>query len=180
MTANLEGLMRSLVLAGCVMAAALSTARAADVEANKELYRHYIEDLWNKKDPAAPDRYLAPDFVEHNTNLPPGLDGRNGSSPSCLRHFLITMPRFSRWSPKCDRVVARVQFTGTNDGPYDGRPPTHNKLSFSTADFFRIANGKIAEHWDVVNVLPRMIALGQIQPPAPAPKPPEDETAKPR
>jgi predicted SnoaL-like aldol condensation-catalyzing enzyme len=81
---------------------------------------------------------------------------------------------------ECDRVVARVQFTGTNDGPYDGRPPTHNKLSFSTADFFRIANGKIAEHWDVVNVLPRMIALGQIQPPAPAPKPPEDETAKPR
>jgi hypothetical protein len=32
----------------------------------------------------------------------------------------------------------------------------------------------------VVNVLPRMIALGQIQPPASAQKPPEDVTAKPR
>ena len=31
-----------------------------------------------------------------------------------------------------------------------------------------------------VNVLPRMIALGQIQPPASAAKPPEDATAKPR
>ena len=72
-----------------------------------------------------------------------------------------------------DRVVARVQFTGTNDGPYEGRPPTHNKLNFSTADFFRLAGGKIAEHWDVVNVLPRMIALGQIQLP-------EDAAAKPR
>ena len=51
--------MRSLVLAGCVMAAALSSARADDLEANKELYRHYIDDLWNKKDPGAPDRYLA-------------------------------------------------------------------------------------------------------------------------
>src|SRR5215469_5208973 len=79
-----------------------------------------------------------------------------------------------------DRVVARVQFTGTNDGPYEGRPPTHNKLSFSTADFFRIDCGKIAEHWDVVNVLPRMIALGQIQPPVSAPKAPENPTAKPR
>jgi hypothetical protein len=37
--------MRSLVLAGCVLAATLSTARAADVEANKELYRHYIEEI---------------------------------------------------------------------------------------------------------------------------------------
>ena len=44
---------------------------------------------------------------------------------------------------------------------------------FQTADFFRFENGKIAEHWDVVNVLPRMIALGQIQLP-------EDAAAKPR
>jgi len=89
------------------------------------------------------------------------------------------MPRFWRWLPRATGSW-RVQFTGTNDGPYEGRPPTHNKLSFSTADFFRIAGGKIAEHWDVVNVLLRMIALGQIQPPASAPKPPEDSTAKPR
>ena len=53
----------------------------------------------------------------------------------------------------------------------DGRRPTASSV-FSTADFFRFENGKIAEHWDVVNVLPRMIALGQIQPPASAPKPP--------
>src|SRR5262249_31315803 len=79
-----------------------------------------------------------------------------------------------------DRVVARVEFTGTNTGPFNGQPPTHNKLVFNTADFFRIADGKIAEHWDVVNRLPLMMALGQIQPPAPAPKPAEDATAKPR
>ena len=70
-------------------------------------------------------------------------------------------------------MAARVVWTGTQDGEYQGQPPTHNKLRFATADFFRIADGKIAEHWDVVNVLPRMIALGQIQLP-------EDATAKPR
>ena len=50
--------MRSLVLAGFVLASALSPARAGDCEANKELYRHYIEELWNKKDPEAVDRYV--------------------------------------------------------------------------------------------------------------------------
>ncbi len=172
--------MRSLILTGCLMAAALSSARAADVEANKQLYRHYIEDLWNKKDPGAPDRYLAPNYVEHNTNLPPGLDGRKRFAATVLRAFPDYHAEILEVIAEGDRVVARVQFTGTNDGTYDGRPPTHNKLSFATADFFRIADGKIAEHWDVVNVLPRMIALGQIQPPAPAPKPPEDPTVKPR
>ena len=172
--------MRSLVLAGCVMAAALPPVRAADVEANKELYRHYIEDLWNKKDLAAPDRYLAPDYVEHNTNLPPGLGGRKRFVATVLTAFPDYHAEILEVVAEGDRVVARVQFTGTNDGPYEGRPPTHNKLSFSTADFFRIAGGKIAEHWDVVNVLPRMIALGQIQPPTSTPKPAEDTTGKPR
>jgi predicted SnoaL-like aldol condensation-catalyzing enzyme len=162
------------------MAAALSPARADDIAANKALYRHYIEDLWNKEDPAAPDRYLAPDYIEHNTNLPPGLAGRKRFVATVLTAFPDYHAEILEVLAEGDRVVARVQFTGTNDGPYDGRPPTHNKLSFSTADFFRIAGGKIAEHWDVVNVLPRMIALGQIQPPASALKPPQDAAAKPR
>jgi steroid delta-isomerase-like uncharacterized protein len=180
MTANLEGLMRSLVLTGCVMAAALSPARAADVEANKELYRHYIEELWNKRDQSAIERYLAPNYVEHNKRLPPGRDGRWGFVSNVLTAFPDYHAEIQEVVAEGDRVVARVQWTGTQNGPYEGRPPTHNKLVFSTADFFRFENGKIAEHWDVVNVLPRMIALGQIQPPASTPKPAEDATAKPR
>jgi steroid delta-isomerase-like uncharacterized protein len=165
------------------MAAALSPARAADVEANKELYRHYIDDLWNKKDPQAVDRYVARDYVDHNPNpvyRPSGFDGRKRFVATVLTAFPDYHAEVQEVVAEGDRVVARVEFTGTNDGPYEGQPPTHNKLRFSTADFFRIADGKIAEHWDVVNVLPRMIALGQIQPPAPAPKPAEDATAKPR
>jgi len=172
--------MRSLVLAGCALAAALSPARAADCEANKELYRHYIEELWNKRDQSAVERYLAPNYVEHNKRLPPGRDGRWGFVSNVLTAFPDYHAEIQEVVAEGDRVVARVQWTGTQNGPYEGRPPTHNKLVFSTADFFRFENGKIAEHWDVVNVLPRMIALGQIQPPASTPKPAEDATAKPR
>jgi len=64
-----------------------------------------------------------------------------------------------------DKVVVRVQWTGTQDGPYQGRPATHNKLIFSTADFFRIENGRIAERWDVVDTLARAVALGLVPPP---------------
>jgi len=173
--------MRSLILAGCVLTAALSPARAADVEANKALYRRYIDEIWNKKDPTAADRYLAPDYVEHNPGPPPGVAGRKQFVAKVLKAFPDYHVEVLELLGEGDRLVARLQFTGTNDGPYEGRPPTHKKLSFNTADFFRIADGKIAEHWDVVNVLPRMIALGQIEPPPPsAPKPPEDSTAKPR
>jgi steroid delta-isomerase-like uncharacterized protein len=173
-------MMRSLVLAGCVLAAALSPARAADVEANKELYRHYIEDLWNKRNPAAADRYLAPDYIEHNANLPPGLEGRKKFVATVLAAFSDYHAEIQEVIAQGDRVAARVVWTGTQDGEYQGRPPTHKKLRFSTADFFRIADGKIAEHWDVVDQMPRMIALGLLPPLASAPKPAEDTTAKPR
>ena len=170
--------MRSLVFMGFVLASVVSPARAGDCEANKELYRHYIEDLWNRKDPAAVDRYVSHDYIEHNDQLPPGFDGRKLFVASVLKAFPNYHAEIQEVVAEGDRVVARVEFTGTNDGPFQGRPATHNKLVLNTADFFRIADGKIAEHWDVVNRLPLMIALGLVQPPAPAPKPAENPTAK--
>jgi predicted ester cyclase len=71
-----------------------------------------------------------------------------------------------------DTVVSRIQWTGTNDGPYEGRPATGNKLVFSTSDFFRIENGKIAERWDVVETLARAVALGLVPSPTPSAPPP--------
>jgi hypothetical protein len=40
------------------------------------------------------------------------------------------------------------------------------KVQFATSDFYRIEEGKVVEHWDVVDSLPRAIALGSV--PAPA------------
>jgi len=64
-----------------------------------------------------------------------------------------------------DRIAVRTVWTGTQDGPFLGLPPSCRKLRFTTADFFRIENGKLAEHWDVVDSLPRAIALGLVPPP---------------
>ena len=158
-----------LMLIGCAVAAVFSPARAADGEANKASYRSYIEQLWNKRDQSAVERYLAPSYVEHNKNLPPGRDGRWGFVSKVLTAFPDYHAEIQDVVAEGDRVVARVQWTGTQDGSYDGRPPTHNKLVFSTADFFRFENGKIAEHWDVVDSLPRAIALGLVPPPAAKP-----------
>jgi predicted ester cyclase len=170
-----ENTMRISILAGLAVAGLLSPLHAEDCEANKAAYRSYIEQLWNKRDQSAIERYLAPNYVEHNTNLPPGRDGRWGFVSKVITAFPDYHAEIQEVVAEGDRVVARVQFTGTQNGPYDGQPPTHNKLVFQTADFFRFENGKIAEHWDVVNVLPRMVALGQITLPAAQAAPPKSQ-----
>jgi predicted ester cyclase len=66
-----------------------------------------------------------------------------------------------------DKVVTRTQWTGTQDGRFLGRSATGNKVRFATSDFYRIESGKVVEHWDVVDSLPRAIALGLVPPPSP-------------
>jgi steroid delta-isomerase-like uncharacterized protein len=161
----MEENMRVLAIAGLVVFGIVTAASAADREANKQFYRSYIEDMWNKRNPAAAERYLAPHFIEHNQNLPPGLDGRKKFVASVLAAFSDYHAEIQEVIAEGDKVVARVVWTGTQDGPYLGRPATGKKLRFSTADFFRMENGKFAEHWDVVDSLPRAIALGLV--PAP-------------
>ncbi len=159
--------MRILILAGVIVAGALTGARAADVEANKALFRSYIEEVWNQRNLEAADRYVAPGLIEHNPNLPQGLEGRKKFAAAVQAAFPDYHAEIQEIIAEGDRLVARIQWTGTQDGP-QGRPPTHNKLRFSTSDFIRIENGKFAEHWDVVDSLPRAIALGLVPPPAAA------------
>ena len=67
--------MRALILA-LLIAGSASPSFAADLEANKQLYRDMLENVFNKRQPEALDRYVAPGIIEHNPNLPQGLAGR--------------------------------------------------------------------------------------------------------
>ena len=157
--------MRVLLIAAFVLGSAVS-ALASDAEANKALFQRWMEEVWHKRQPDALERFVAADFIEHNPNIPPGIEGRKRFIGALLAGFSDYRPEVQALYAEGDIVVARVQWTGTQDGPFLGRPATGNKLRFSTADFFRIKDGKFVEHWDVVDSLPRAIALGLV----PAPK----------
>jgi predicted ester cyclase len=162
--------MRTLAIVVLTCLAINVPAAAADQEANRVLIRSYIDEMWNKHEPSAADRFVAINYVEHNPALPSGLAGRKQYVAKVLAAFSNYHGEIQDLVAEGDKVVARVEWTGTNDGPLDGRPATGNKLVFSTSDFFRIENGKVAEHWDVVNLLARAVALGLV---VPAPNPPQ-------
>lgn len=155
------------VMAGLTVLAFLNSASATDLDANKALVRHYIDTVINQRQPDAADRFIAPDLVEHNPHLPQGLAGKKRFIAALLAGFSDYHGDIQEMLAEGDKVVTRTLWTGTQDGPFLGRPATGNKVRFATADFYRIDNGKVAEHWDVVDSLPRAIALGLV----PAPKP---------
>jgi len=167
--------MRTLAVVALTCLATLTPAAAAYPEANKLLIRGYYEEVFNKHQAEASDRFVAKDFIEHNPRLPhEGLAGTKKFLNTVFAAFSDYHAEVQQFVAEGDWVVARMQFTGTNDGPYDGRPATGNKLVFSTSNFFRIENGKIVERWDVVETLARAVALGLV----PAPNPPTSPVSR--
>lgn len=155
--------MRAFILA-LLLAVASTAASAADLEANKKLYRDFLETVINKRQPDAADRFVAERLIEHNQNI--AAAGRKKFLASVLAGFSDYRGEIQEILAEGDRIVVRTLWTGTQDGPFLGLPPSGRKLRFTTADFFRIENGKLAEHWDVVDSLPRAVQLGLVPPPA--------------
>jgi predicted ester cyclase len=51
-----------------------------------------------------------------------------------------------------DMVAASFVYQGTQNGPLLGQGPTGKSLRFTSCDIFRVANGKIVEHWGMGDI----------------------------
>jgi len=105
-------------------------------EKNKALVLDAFDTLFNKRDYAAAEKYWSPNYIQHSAHIEPGRDGlfnliRN--TPDTLRyeHQLIVA--------EGDYVIVHGRFSGY------GRP-----VAWIAADIVRIENGRLAEHWDVL------------------------------
>jgi len=63
-----------------------------------------------------------------------------------------------------NRVVEFTDWSGTHRGPSLGVPPTGTWVVMRTADMFRVTDGKVAEQWDVVDILPVLSRLEVLPP----------------
>ena len=61
-----------------------------------------------------------------------------------------------------DKVAARITVRGTHKGPFLDIAPTGKQVSVNAIDIFRFANGKIVEHWGVMDQMSMMQQLGAI------------------
>jgi predicted ester cyclase len=65
-----------------------------------------------------------------------------------------------------DTVAVRILSEGTNLGPLnDVVPPTGKRFAARQSHWFRVEDGKLAEHWAIREDLPAMLQLGVVQPP---------------
>ncbi len=143
-------------------------------ERNKELVRRHFEELFNRKNFAVCDEIVARDFVEHAAApFAPSAPGRvngphamRGAAEWLLAQFPDMRMTIEAIIAEGDTVAVRVLSEGTNLGALNGViPPTGKQFSARQSHWYRIADGKLVEHWATREDLPMMLQLGIISPP---------------
>ncbi|HWU50129.1 MAG TPA: nuclear transport factor 2 family protein [Asticcacaulis sp.] len=113
-------------------------------EANKALILKAYQELFGDHDLTALDRYWAENYIQHNPTMKDGRDS--------VRQLLETMG-ITHWpKQKVDfkRVIAEGDLVMTEVV----QPKAGNMPQTVIVDIFRVENGKIAEHWDVMQPVP--------------------------
>jgi steroid delta-isomerase-like uncharacterized protein len=130
-------------------------------ETNKTLARRVFEEVLNGRNLDLLDELAVPDYVEHNP-LPGQGTGIDGIRDRYTMLFNAFDFRFivDDVIAEADKVVLRWTHTGTHVGAFLGMPPTGRSYRTTGIEIWRVENGKLAEHWDVVDVFGQLMQLG--------------------
>lgn len=117
---------------------------------NKHLVESFIQELFTKGDLTAVDRYLAPDFVNHDSPFPNAPDGPEGMRQAASI-FRAAVPDWrseaDHYIAEGDLVVEHFHAYGTQTGELLGAPADGKTLTLRGIQIFRIAGDKIVERW---------------------------------
>jgi steroid delta-isomerase-like uncharacterized protein len=136
------------------------------VQQNKEIVHQFIEEVFNKKDLDAIDRFVSTDAVIHG--LPPQVPAnREGIRPelvSSFKGFPDLHCTIDRTIAEDDLVVVFTTMSGTHLGQleYLPLPPTGKEFSIPYIRLFRLAEGQIIEYEDLTDFYSFFRQLGLI------------------
>ena len=111
-------------------------------EANRELVKNFLYDVMQGKHPEkTPDYFDGDTYLQHNTGIADGLSGL-GTALAALAEQNIQMIYTTT-----HQVLAQGNFVlAVSEGTFGGAPTSYY-------DLWRVENGKIAEHWDVMETI---------------------------
>ena len=105
------------------------------MEIAKQIALRALTGVFIDRDPSIVERYFAPDYIQHNPGIPNG--------PTAIPGLIASLSKDFSYEP--GMVVAERDLVMVH-GRYVGWGPK----PMIAVDIFRVANGKLAEHWDVM------------------------------
>jgi predicted ester cyclase len=133
-------------------------------EENKAVVRRFIEEVWNEHNQSIIDEVVAPDYLNHAAppEHPRGITGAKHTLYWLMATFPDTRLDIEGIIADGDMVAIRGTNSGTHEGEFAGILPTGKHYAVQHMHWFRVAEGKIAEHWAVRDDLCMRQQLGGV------------------
>ncbi len=133
-------------------------------EENKAVARRIFEEIINGRNLEVVEELIAPGYLFH------GSGGRELRGPEGFKQLIsqphAAFPDFHLTVEDIiaegDKVACRFSTKGTHKGVLGGIPPTKKQVTNRGMSVYRIAGGKVTEHWEILDMLGVMHQLGVI------------------
>lgn len=136
-----------LSLPAAVPAADKSAASFAEAEKNRLLVVDFYDRFFNRHELGAADQYIGDVYIQHNPLFADGPEAFTGAFKDAFKKFPQRQNKIIRSAANGDLVYLHVHRT-MNPG----------ERGDAIVDIYRVENGKIVEHWDVIQQVPEQAA----------------------
>ncbi|MBR0824344.1 nuclear transport factor 2 family protein [Bradyrhizobium manausense] len=133
----------AMIAASMLMLSGAAIAASAQEEANRKTVLAFYEKGLNQKDADAALAHVGDRYVQHNPNAADGPDGFRKFIGFLREKFPNSHGEIKRSFVDGDYVILHVHAVR--------EPGTRGN---AIVDIFKLENGKIVEHWDVVQPIP--------------------------
>jgi len=114
-------------------------SRSAQEQANLDLVLAMFDEVLGPMDSSAVDRFIAPSYIQHNQGVEPGV--------ASLKAFLDMI---RERTPDAVHDVKRAFVDGDHVTVHYHVRRWPGDPGWAVIDIFRIENGLVVEHWDVM------------------------------
>ncbi len=120
------------------------------VEENKKIVRDFYEMAFNQHKPTlAAKKYIGDKYIQHNPHVP------NGAAA-----FYTYFEDYFKKNPESRAIIHRVIGDGDLVALHIHSKENEKDLGRAIVDIFRLENGRIVEHFDVIQNVPEKTANG--------------------
>lgn len=127
-------------------------AQQQHADSIKQWLHAYIDEIWNKRDFSKADTYWSPDFK--NVFAPQFAHGPDAMKQQ-VAYFLDAFEPFhfevKDLMVQEDKVTMWIEISGTHTGELFGIKPTHKKVKFREAVWYKMKDGKLDEVYPFVD-----------------------------
>ncbi|NJK98419.1 MAG: SnoaL-like domain-containing protein [Bacteroidales bacterium] len=120
-------------------------AKLRQLEINKAMVAQFYQELFGDKNPEAIHKYIGNTYIQHNPALPDGKDALYNAVKVWFKDAPKEKVDIQRIAADGDLVFLHIR-------------SKRGSKTVAIVDIFRIENGKIVEHWDVIQEVPEKSA----------------------